>query len=264
MRLIYMDEAGIGDPRHEPFLVVAGLLVNADRHAKHLEAALARVREKHCPDAPKDFVFHTTHIFSGESGHRYFARERWPKEKRWAILDDLARIPKEYDIPIVHGHIERAPLLEIEVEKGPIVSARDRMLVQYSVCFFLCTTRADWWLRHHAPSREVGMAIAEDNRDVRESLRRMHSFAQRPDNTAALLPGWETYLPFRKIIDTVHYAEKQRSALLQLADLCAFVIKRQLMGLSRPVSERGRFYDSLQSQHYQPDLKALKRPESPS
>jgi len=65
VRLIYMDEAGVGDPQAEPILVVGAALVNADRHAKHLEEALRRVREKHCPGAPKNFVFHATHIFSG-------------------------------------------------------------------------------------------------------------------------------------------------------------------------------------------------------
>ena len=31
MRLVYLDEAGISNPVQEPFLVVAGIVVNADQ-----------------------------------------------------------------------------------------------------------------------------------------------------------------------------------------------------------------------------------------
>jgi hypothetical protein len=246
-----MDEAGTGDPEHEPFLVVAAALVHADRQAKHLESALRRVQEKHCPDAPTDFVFHAMHIFSGQSGNRYFSRERWPKEKRWAILDDLVKIPGEYDVPVVHGHIDR-------VEGMPNArSPKERLIQQHSVAFMLCAMRADWWLRFHGGNREVGMIIAEDNTDVKEALRRMQGFAHRPTDIHNLVPGWEKYLPFRKIIDTVHYAGKKQSALLQLADVCAFIIKRQLIAQRRPVSEGTRFYAPLVRAHFQPELISL-------
>jgi hypothetical protein len=42
-------------------------------------------------------------------------------------------------------------------------------------------------------------------------------------------------LPLRKIIDTVHFAEKADARPLQLADLCAFILGRGLKG--NPVPE---------------------------
>jgi hypothetical protein len=33
VRLVYLDEAGISNPKDEPFLVIAGIAVNADRPA---------------------------------------------------------------------------------------------------------------------------------------------------------------------------------------------------------------------------------------
>jgi len=91
----------------------------------------------------------------------------------------------------------------------------------------------------------------------------MQAFAHNPDDPTKLLPGWELYLPFRKIRDTVYYADKAQSALLQLADICTFIIKRTLVGVTvKPVAEGLRFYDILKRAHYQPGLKSLK-PEEP-
>jgi len=118
--------------------------------------------------------------------------------------------------------------------------------------------KADWWMRYKGRSREVAMVIAEDNQDVKSALRRMQAYAHSPDRPDLLLPGWERYLPFRKIIDTVHYAGKGESALLQLADVCTFVIKRRLMADKLKIGEGERFYATLRPAHYQPELKSLK------
>lgn len=100
--------------------------------------------------------------------------------------------------------------------------------------------------------------IAEDNQDMKKSLRDMQGFGRAPDDTDKLLPGWEEVLPFRRIIDTLHYARKVDSALLQLADVAAFVIKRRLMSTKRPIPEGRRFFNPLQKQIYEPVLKVVK------
>jgi hypothetical protein len=48
-------------------------------------------------------------------------------------------------------------------------------------------------------------------------------------------------LAFTRIVDTVHFAEKSHSSPLQVADACAFAIKRHLM--AKPHSDR--FYEPL-------------------
>jgi hypothetical protein len=52
----------------------------------------------------------------------------------------------------------------------------------------------------------------------------------------------------RNIIDTVHFAAKQESPMLQIADLCAFFIKRKLQGSpdSKP------FFDAFAGQMTSP------------
>ena len=43
VRLIYLDEAGISNPAHEPFLVVAGILIHGDKQWKLIEGDLVNL-----------------------------------------------------------------------------------------------------------------------------------------------------------------------------------------------------------------------------
>ncbi len=105
MRLIYLDESGLSDVVREPYLVVAGVVVNADEQLVKLESRLKAVVEEHLPPEKREkFLFHATELFSGGGT---FGRRNWPKEKRWSILDQLASIPAELKLPIVIGFVDR-------------------------------------------------------------------------------------------------------------------------------------------------------------
>ena len=49
VRLVYVDEAGFGRPDEEPFLVVGGVIVNADTILNGIENQLERLIERHIP-----------------------------------------------------------------------------------------------------------------------------------------------------------------------------------------------------------------------
>jgi hypothetical protein len=49
VRLVYLDEAGISNPAHEPWLVVAGIVINADKQFKLIESYLDELVKKHIP-----------------------------------------------------------------------------------------------------------------------------------------------------------------------------------------------------------------------
>lgn len=46
VQLVYLDEAGISNRTHEPYLVVAGVIVNADKKWKELEQHLYALAEE--------------------------------------------------------------------------------------------------------------------------------------------------------------------------------------------------------------------------
>jgi hypothetical protein len=119
MRLVYMDETGISHGRDEPFAIVAGIIVDPDRKLTAIERHLECILERHIPAQLCDgFVFHAKEIFNG--GGKVFKREKpdmvgpveWPLERRLAIADDLADIPRRFDLPIALGWVKREGLLE--------------------------------------------------------------------------------------------------------------------------------------------------------
>ena len=77
VRLVYLDEAGTSNPKEEPFLVVAGVAVNADRQFKEVEACLDSVLRKHVSE-PDGIVFHTMELWHGT---KQFHRDHFPLEK---------------------------------------------------------------------------------------------------------------------------------------------------------------------------------------
>ena len=66
MRYVFLDEAGIANPAHEPFVVVGGPIVHADKQYKPLERYLYKMVEGFVPPEKRQgFVFHATELFSG-------------------------------------------------------------------------------------------------------------------------------------------------------------------------------------------------------
>jgi hypothetical protein len=103
VRLVYLDESGISDTATEPFIVVAGVIVNADEQWKALEAEHEKIRAEVVKRLPEEkqrlsFAFHGTELFSGG---KTLERDHWSKTERWNILERLARIPLDMNVPIV-------------------------------------------------------------------------------------------------------------------------------------------------------------------
>jgi hypothetical protein len=108
VRMIYLDDAGLSNPDHEPYVVVAGPLVDADTQWLELERHLEHLADLHAPPERRhEFYFHATELFSGGG---FFPRDRYPREERWEILDKLVAIPKKFKLPITYGVFERAKL----------------------------------------------------------------------------------------------------------------------------------------------------------
>lgn len=73
------------------------------------------------------------------------------------------------------------------------------------------------------------MLIYEDNRACRSLIRKSHNFLRTVDFHHILTSDIKDFFPPKRIIDTAHFVEKTDTSLIQLADVCAFVVKRRLM-----------------------------------
>jgi hypothetical protein len=238
VRLVYVDEAGISNPKQEPFLVVAAVVIDADKKLVAIERHLNRLVDRHIPERHRDgFVFHATELFN--RGGPVFKRPEpgeenpeWPLERRLGIADDLAAIPKRFDLPLAFGIVERSNWPQTFDDRD--LSPRDRAVGEHVTAFMLCAMKVEHWMRTHA-SAEVCLMVVEDNDQARTIIRETQSYNQDPRIRRELEIDEEAraYLPLKKIKEDPLFQRKKRSSPLQIADFCAYVAKRLQMGDER-------------------------------
>jgi hypothetical protein len=235
VRLVYLDEAGIGNPKQEPIVVVGGIVVNADREWKALERYLIDMADEFAPAKHRhEFIFHAKDVFHGGG---FFPRSRWNKEDRWKILEHLCDIPKKFDIPIVWGKVIRSEF----ANRYPDEPLRMQAVKCQTIAFNACSIGIEFYMKRYAGENEVASIVMENNDQARSMIKEFHSFARNPLNAPWLKEKGFGKFAFERIIDTVHFAEKTDSSLLQVADAVSFCMKRYLMN----TPESSRFYDAL-------------------
>lgn len=224
VRLLYLDETGTTS--RADCLAVAGVIVHGDQEWPQVDTRLAQLIEKYIPEKDRlEFVFHATDIFHGSG---YFDRRKpeWAsEEKRWPILFDLAQILTDLSLPVVAG-FQRKP--------GPLTKEENHSDVAWRVqnaSAVDCLVWADRWLAKYAPE-ELATVVHEDGAPAKNFIKytvrvlrsnellASHDFDERTKSAFGL--------PLRRIIDTVHFAEKAEARPLQLADLCAFILGRAM------------------------------------
>lgn len=226
VRFIFVDEGGIS--RHEPFVVVAGVVVHGDDQLVPLEHELERLMFKHIPrNQWFDFAFHAKDIWSGK-GKVFGDRDKWPLRRRLDILRDLARVPRKLNIPIIYEAVERAKLdlSEIAKREGRDPTPTEHSNTAHAVAFTACTLRIEQQMHAKWP-KEVAQIVAEDNDEVRATLKGVHAGLRDVARLGGTVPR-DHILPLRRIRGSVHFARKTESKPLQLADLCAFAIRGHL------------------------------------
>lgn len=229
VRIAFLDESG--RERRQPIIVVAGVIIHGDHSYRQIEEALRRLVRESVPAADQEgFVFHATDLFHGSG---YFKREVWAKEDRHAILRNLAAFPVKFCLPIVFGHVAKEeygqkPAIVDHIEKQP---ERDRpndlMVIEHMAAFaraVVAIERQMW----RFPRDKICMLVAEDTDLVKPHIKAAHAFLRDPNQLGGAGYTEVEGLPLRKVVDTPHFAAKRDSSLLQLADLCAFLIMRRL------------------------------------
>ena len=246
MRVAYLDEAGISNPLHEPIMTVAGVVVHGDKQFKAVEIYLEALAQEYVPNRRSNFCFHAYEIFGGVKS---FDRKLWPLEKRLEILDRLANIPKKFDLPVIHCSMDRSA---VKATTGGTSSNHLLEQVTHAHAFFFCTVQIEILLRATTPD-EVAILVAEDRDQVRKMLRFMHDvFRGKPDDRiknfipdfSEMIAPFDKFIPFERVVDRIHFSQKKESSLLQIADVCAFAVKRKIMGaphcdrLYKPIAEQ--------------------------
>jgi hypothetical protein len=231
VRLVYVDEAGISNPKHEPYLVVAAVLVDGDKQLRGVVRHLDKIVERHIPpEFREDFVFHATELFNG--GGKVFKRHppddpsppEWPLERRLLIADELAAIPKKHNLRVAFGSVERSNFPQNLPPTA--MSASELNVGAHVTAYMVCALHVDQWLRRQADD-EICLMVVEDNEQARTLIRETQVYNQRPNTN--LPEDMRGVLPLKRIMEDPLFQRKRRSSVLQLADFCAYVVKRRLM-----------------------------------
>lgn len=224
MRLVYLDEAGT-DFR-TPVICVAGVIVHGDKQWLEIDRRILDLVDKYVePQDRLGFIFHTTDVFHGS---RYFDRRKpkWnDRESRLAILLDFNKILTDFELPVVVGGYKKSNPT-FAAETSDMSNARKQQLMHHAaICD--CLSQTDKWLAKYAP-QELATVVHEDGMDAKAVIRKIVA-ALRGQAGPIDLPN-ETLekfnFPLRRIIDTVHFADKSGARHLQLADFCAFMFAR--------------------------------------
>jgi hypothetical protein len=221
MHLVYLDEAGISNELQEPYLVVAGVIVDADKKWRPLEEYFRKLTLEYFPKhVGHPVVFHAKDIWHGSG---LFDRNKWKLTKRLKLLHRLSKVPREFDLPIVMGHAHRASTREALIRRNSTkLTPKSLRSFIHAAAFFSAVRRVESWMSNNTKN-EVSMLIAEDTAEVKDTIHALHS--AYTDQTINVVGAFHSKL----IIDAVHFAKKDHSLLLQIADNCAFFMKRKLM-----------------------------------
>jgi hypothetical protein len=230
MHVAYLDEAGIGSVDHEP-VVVAGVIIHAAAQWKTAERRLKEIADKYILDADrKDFVaFHAKDIWH-ESPK--FPRDRYNGETRENILQELCSLIGDLDLTVVFGALEKKDLSDSEPYKN--LNRHDLAIMLQAMASTMCTLAIETYMRTHHAVDELVMIVYENNDNAKALVRALHNLLRGPQDPLAgsiqEAAEWAQVTPLKRVIDTAHFANKEDASILQLADLCAFILRRRIMG----------------------------------
>jgi hypothetical protein len=229
VRFIYMDEAGTS--AKEPVSVVVGLVVHGDTQLNHTAQLIHEARQAIPDKYRENFISHAKSVWSDK---KY--RDVWSQEDRTAFLCRMMSIPYHARLAIAYAAVKRNGPPRFGNINGVRKFEGDHM-----TAFGLCLAMADFHMRKHCPS-ENAVVVAEDVTEMRSHLRTsVNYFKNNPFDTSLLPEKYRMFgtepilaedriLTITKIIDNVHFSAKNEALLLQVADACAFGIRKFFTG----------------------------------
>jgi hypothetical protein len=228
MRFIFVDEAGTST--NEPITVVVGIILHADFHLILAETLLNECLGAVPLPLRDGFIVHATDVWNNPA-----YRVGWEITDRLNFLNSIMNIPRKLGMAIAIGLVRReAPEIEGFTKIGLSLEQQ-----QHLMAFRGCLARADKYIRDYAAPTEVGTVVAEDIPEMRRFL------ADIPKKTRDITPvrsrnslhatqkdidlGYNTQQTeqrMTRIRQSIHFVKKDEDPMLQIADVCAFGIRR--------------------------------------
>ncbi len=217
MRFAYLDDSGLGNIEDDPYVVVAGVIVNADSQIKPVEKRLGEIKEEFFSgNTPKGAIFHGVDIYQGQ---KHFSKHTFSFESRLKLLTQLAEIPKDFDLPVVMGAVDR----RTRSAGNPKAVLRDAIKLASAQCVL----SIELYMR--SQGNENCFLVYENTNTYKSVIKEQHEYLRSEESREKSGPSF----PLERIVETAHFAEKSESAMLQVADAAAFTFNRMFRKLGK-------------------------------
>ncbi len=239
VRNIYFDEAGVGNPEIEPYMVVAGIMLHVDDQLRPLQRYLLDMADDLVGpslERPLDFAFHAKDLWHGSGFFPRRTDERpdgWSLDARMKILGHLADIPAKFKLPIIYSCVKRSDYPPKSIPRGSPPRAAKRAKAEASrkchlICFVSCLSQTERWMAHRHNDERV-QAIVELHEDHKGFLLNVAQLLANPRARSTIENdpniSWPALIHFA---DDPLFVKKSGSSPTQIADVCAFVLARAL------------------------------------
>jgi hypothetical protein len=143
----------------------------------------------------------------------------------------MVTIPRHVSLAIAAAYVRRE-------DPDNFDATISRSQSQHAKAFGLCIAQADYFIRTYCGLSEVATVVAEDVPKIKASLREIaHQLKSQPfviddpDRYKAIgYPPLPASYQISRVKDTVHFVEKRDGPFIQIADACAFAIRRYVAG----------------------------------
>lgn len=179
------------------------------------------------------FVFHATDIF----GARHY-KDHWSQTDRLDVLNKMMAVPLKLDMALAIGVMFRGHLEPSDLSEGLGFTPEQH---DHYWAFWHCLAAADQAIRDFGRPTEVATVVAENVEKMQRVLSSVPGIMRK--NPIQLDPAGlrrtasdveAGYLTQRnewritRIRQAIHFVDKRGDPLLQIADACAFGIRRYL------------------------------------
>jgi hypothetical protein len=226
MKFLFMDEAGTS--QHEPVTVVVAIHTDPDSQLVHTEASVRQVLGLVPPQFREGFHFHAKSIWADP---KY--RDGWDMTKRKAMLCQMMALPRRLGLSISFSIARRGSTFE---GHGTTMMPHE---IDHLMAFQACIAVADKHIRERGKPLEAASIIAEDEPNMRKFLKNSVRYLRenpRIIERASMLPtaaeeqqGYVEQIGDQRVTNIrnpICFTDKQEEPLVQLADACAYGLKR--------------------------------------
>lgn len=210
MHIVYIDDSKQDTIRGKKFQVMAAVIISDDLFSS-IEQELAYYVYERIPKELRDKCeMHATDILNGNAPF-----DKLSQPERMELISQCVHVLEKWNIPIVYGSVDIDQLARTDYATANVID----------IAFRRCAKAIEEWFRLNGG---FGMMIADNEKSKQHEksailnvFRQFREFVRSSPPTRGLL---------EHIHDDIYFGDSKFSVGIQLADVCALLISRHLVG----------------------------------